>query len=503
MASGPVRLLSFRRAFALLLLLVVLPSLGLSGFGIVAIVNERAAVEKRLAVAWGVRVEEAASRLVAALTGAEVIVTPKGLDVVAAGLRITQAPFVVPAEGQPLDWVQGVLPQLMALAPRLAGEQPLVATVLAPDGVTLVFLRKGEHGLQGARVDETQLDALLSRLVGATASRELVRFAVRPAHPQGRGGFVGKIVSGVVSPKDAALAVRPLPPPLQDFEVAALANNPDLVTEASTRNRALYGVLLALLYGVLAVGIVVIGRTLYREARISRMKTDFVSLVSHELRTPLTSIRMFIETLALGRVQDAQQTREVLQLLAKETERLSHMIDNVLDWSRIETGRKQYARGRHTPQALMDAALTALRAQRLDNWTDVDVQLGEGLPDIDIDLPALSAALLNLLQNAFKYGGTHQHIRMRARADKRGVGIDVEDQGMGIARRDQRRIFESFYRVDNLLTRRSDGSGLGLPIARRIVEAHGGKLTVRSELGKGACFTIWLPPASSLSESSS
>jgi signal transduction histidine kinase len=239
------------------------------------------------------------------------------------------------------------------------------------------------------------------------------------------------------------------------------------------------------------VGVVYTARALYLQARLSRLKTDFVSLVSHELRTPLTSIRMFIETLALGRVNDPSQTQAVLELLQKETERLSAMIERVLDWARLESGRQRYRKGRLTPREIVDA----FRAQRLDSQVQLSCAVAETLPAVEGDREALAGALLNLLHNAYKYSGAEKRIELRAGMHNGGVDIEVEDHGVGIAKRDRKRVFERFYRVDNLLTRQTEGSGLGLSISRRIVEAHGGRLTVRSELGKGSTFTIRLPAA--------
>jgi signal transduction histidine kinase len=258
--------------------------------------------------------------------------------------------------------------------------------------------------------------------------------------------------------------------------------------------------LLGVFYLTLGIGVALTARALYREARLSRLKTDFVSLVSHELRTPLTSIRMFIETLALGRVKDAAQTQEVLKTLARETERLSDLIERVLDWARIESGRKTYHRETLEAQALIDATVAAFRAQRLDANVQVSCELEPNLPALEVDREAITGALLNLMQNAFKYSGEDKRIAVRARSEPHGVAIDVEDNGPGIAPRERKRIFERFYRVDSLLTRQTEGSGLGLSIAQRIVEAHGGKISVKSELGRGSCFTIHLPSGTGQSE---
>jgi two-component system, OmpR family, phosphate regulon sensor histidine kinase PhoR len=301
--------------------------------------------------------------------------------------------------------------------------------------------------------------------------------------------------------KEAAMGTRELagllmPLPLQDFRLVVMATGADPVVAASTRNRWIYGVLLGLFYITLALGVIFTGRTLYREARLSRLKTDFVSLVSHELRTPLTSIRMFIEMLALNRVKDPQEMQTVLDLLSKETARLSGMIESVLDWSRIESGKKQYRRERLPTTALVDAAVSAFKAQRIDAPLNLTVTLAENLGEIEVDRDALSGALLNLLQNAYKYSKPDdKRIDLRAVLDDDFVVLEVEDRGVGIPRREQKRIFDRFYRVDSLLTRDTEGSGLGLSIAQRIVQAHDGWISVDSVPGRGSTFRIHLPLA--------
>jgi signal transduction histidine kinase len=255
-------------------------------------------------------------------------------------------------------------------------------------------------------------------------------------------------------------------------------------------------VLLGLFYVTLALGVIYTGRTLYREARLSRMKTDFVSLVSHELRTPLTSIRMFIEMLALGRVKDQQEMQTVLDLLSKETARLSGMIESVLDWSRIESGKKQYKKERMPAAALVDAAVSAFKAQRIDSQLQLTVTVPADVGDVEIDQPSVSGALLNLLQNAWKYSKDDKRIELRCVRDDDFLVFEVEDHGVGIPRREQKRIFDRFYRVDTLLTRDTEGSGLGLSIAQRIVQAHDGWISVDSLPGRGSTFRIHLPVAS-------
>jgi signal transduction histidine kinase len=194
-------------------------------------------------------------------------------------------------------------------------------------------------------------------------------------------------------------------------------------------------------------------------------------------------------------VKDPAQTQQVLQMLTQETERLSTLIERVLDWSRIESGRKVYHRELQPVAALVDAAVSAFRAQRLEGDMQLTVDVPEHLPPVQVDRDAIAGALLNLLQNAYKYSGEDKRIALSVQAEGKWVNFSVEDHGMGIAPRDRKRIFERFYRVDNLLTRKTEGSGLGLAITKRLVEAHGGRILLKSELGKGSRFTLQIPVA--------
>lgn len=350
-----IELLSFRRTFTLLILLVVVPSAGVSGFGVVAIVNERAAVEKRIEAVWATRVAAVSQGLRRALDGARL----EGADplrLTVDGLPLTDAPFtVVRGEVSAADpRLRAALGSVQAALGALP-ERPVAFSVLAPQGTwLLVALRQGE-AVSGAVVSPYAVEQVLAA-EGAkvTPAGEPARFALEPVQREAPEGVLARLVSGVSEVREALgpreLAGVALPAPLQDFRVVAFAQGEDPVAETSTRNRWLYGILLGVFYVTLAVGVIITGRTLYREARLSRMKTDFVSLVSHELRTPLTSIRMFIEMLALNRVKEPAEMQTVLDLLSTETARLSAMIESVLDWARIESGRKRYLRVRLTPR---------------------------------------------------------------------------------------------------------------------------------------------------------
>jgi two-component system, OmpR family, phosphate regulon sensor histidine kinase PhoR len=499
-APTPI-VLSFRRTFALLILLVVLPSAGLSGFGVVAIINERAAVEKRLEAAWHGTLEALAEELPQALRQARFVGRGGQLALVTPeGQVLSDVPFEV-HNGKVESPNATLASAVTAVQPELQNLPTERTAFSLPVGgfPKLIVAERMGDGVRGAQLAGGAVEALLAeRAEHLLTSLEPVRFALLPVPRETGEGLVNRLMSEVVQARADALgppvlAERVLPPPLQDLRLVVLSSGEDPVARASTRNRVVYAVLLGLFYLTLTFGVVYTGRTLYREAKLSRLKTDFVSLVSHELRTPLTSIRMFIETLSLGRLKDPAQTQEVLQLLTRETERLSALIERVLDWARIESGRKEYHRESLEVGQLVEAAVAAFRAQRLDSGVELKVDVPADLPRVEVDRHAVAGALLNLLQNAYKYSGQDKRIALSARAEGKWVLLSVEDNGVGIAPRERKRIFERFYRVDNLLTRKTEGSGLGLAITKRIIEAHGGRILLQSEVGKGSRFTLQLP----------
>jgi two-component system phosphate regulon sensor histidine kinase PhoR len=267
-----------------------------------------------------------------------------------------------------------------------------------------------------------------------------------------------------------------------------------LVTGSVPRDYV-FGILIVTFVGTTLVGAILTTVVLYREARLAKLQTDFVSKVSHELRTPLTSIRMFVETLQLGRLQDPERQREALEIVAEETARLSGLITRLLDWARMESGRRTYQLSRQALAPILEQALAALAPQLLHQPAEVIREVAPGLPPVMADREALAEAVLNLLNNAMKYTGPTKRIMVTAiPADGGGVWIRVADNGPGIAGGEQKRIFQKFYRARDPLSRTIEGTGLGLAMVKHIVEAHGGRITVRSEVGQGASFGIWLPP---------
>lgn len=252
------------------------------------------------------------------------------------------------------------------------------------------------------------------------------------------------------------------------------------------------GILVLTFCGTLATGVILVWVFLRRERNLSELQADFVSKVSHELRTPLTSIRMFTETLKLRRGDPASEDR-CIEALTKESSRLQALIDRLLDWGRMESGRRIYELSEHELGAVIEEAVHAFEPTREKRSVELDITVDPALPPVLCDRGALVDSIVNLLSNAYKYGGQPKKISISATIADRTATLTVRDNGKGIARNEHKRIFEKFYRVDDLLARQQEGSGLGLSIVKHVIRAHGGKILVDSEPGRGSSFTLVLP----------
>jgi len=234
-------------------------------------------------------------------------------------------------------------------------------------------------------------------------------------------------------------------------------------------------------------------RTASREMHLSQMKNDFVSNVSHELRTPLASIRVFGEFLRLGRVESEEKAREYGEYIETESRRLTALVNNILDFSRIESGRKTYRFKKADLAAVIEQTLKTFDVRLRQSGFLIRREMKDPMPLIRIDSDAITQAVSNLVDNAVKYSGASREIAVDLSREDGWAVIRIVDHGIGISPEDQKKIFERFHRVGSSLVHDVKGSGLGLSIVSHIVAAHRGEVTVESEPGRGSRFAIKLP----------
>jgi len=283
---------------------------------------------------------------------------------------------------------------------------------------------------------------------------------------------------------------------LPHWEVAAYLINPGQLTQAVRTAKLTLGLLVAILVLTIGVGSWLIVSNLNAELKLARQKTDFVSNVSHELKTPLTSIRMFSELLAEGRTTDLAKQRSYLNIITAEAARLTRLINNVLDFSRMERGEKKYNFQPCDLTQIARATAETFRPHLEAEGFKFDCDFPDAAIPVRGDADALSQIIVNLLSNAEKYSNGGKEIAMqvnRRESPLPYVEIRVLDRGSGVPRGSEEKIFEKFYRAHDSLSSGIQGSGLGLTIARQIARAHGGDVVYEPRDGGGSCFSLRLP----------
>jgi len=246
----------------------------------------------------------------------------------------------------------------------------------------------------------------------------------------------------------------------------------------------------------MAVLTVIAVRLVRRQMTLARLKNDLAATVSHELKTPLASMRVLVETLLDSAKLDEPRTREYLRLIAQENERLGRLIQNFLTFSRMERRKHQFHFSLLPAGQIAESAVESVRGRFETPGCRLELRIEDNLPPVTADPDALGTALSNLLENAYKYSEEIKHVVLHVRAENGAVKFSVKDNGIGIAPRDRRRIFQPFHQVDQALSRKGSGCGLGLSIVQFIATAHHGSVSVESQPGRGSTFTISLPAAS-------
>lgn len=306
----------------------------------------------------------------------------------------------------------------------------------------------------------------------------------------------GSVVFGSPAPNPPPFAVtRDLRIDGTPWLLQIWPGRPEAIYADIRQKRALSLTMLGFVGVLLVFGSYITVRIVRRELEISRLRADFVSTVSHEFRSPLTGIRHLGEMLLDGRATDAEKQRGYFRMIVEESSRLTRLVENILDFSRMEEGRKEYRFEPLSPTPWLRKLVSDVDEEAAPQGFGVEASIPDGLPWISADREALGSAVRNLLDNAVKYSPGTKAVRLAAEAAGDELRIAVRDKGVGISEEDQRHIFDRFYRAEAEISKRVKGAGLGLSLVKHIVTAHGGTVVCESRLGEGSTFTIRIPAA--------
>ncbi len=355
----------------------------------------------------------------------------------------------------------------------------------------LVWQRQDSETIAGIEVETT---ALLARLAGLLPDHRdnAAVFALL----DGRDQVVHQTVGGNGGEYNELQTLLRVPAGvyLPNWQVAVRAGRGAELSEAGSF------LALALVMAAILVAAIVSGGSLLlwqacHNMRDAQRKTSFVSNVSHELKTPLTSIRMFAELLADGRVAEKERRGQYLGIIARESQRLTRLVNNVLNFGRLEQGKKEYRRDWLDLPTMMERIVRDQEERLQSVGITVTREFADAFPRTHLDPDALEQVILNIIDNTLKYGADGGRLHICGRIDRRGRAlVEFRDWGPGIPKRERKRIFQKFYRLDDSLSAEQPGSGLGLSIARQIMRDLGGDLECRAAPGgKGICFVLSLP----------
>lgn len=343
------------------------------------------------------------------------------------------------------------------------------------------------------------------RFVGFKMRQNALTEAALPALKQSQPSEDVRIAlidaaNNILAPSELGTASVVLTQPFTRFEqlasgtklaLVAMGENP--LEAISSKSLLIYYVLLGSVIVLIALGIVFILRDISREERIAVMKSEFIANVSHEIKTPIATIRTLAENLNEGWVTGQEQQQEYFHLIEREAARLTHLVENILDFSRIDRAKKTY---RTEVTSIRDATKKAIERFRLlvdGQGVVIKENIESNLPPCNLDVEAYEQALLNLLDNAVKYSRDEKVVEVSARLQKDSIVVTVADRGIGLGKKDSERIFDKFFRSPLPDGRKIPGSGIGLTLVKEIIEAHAGTIKVESEVGKGSTFTLSFP----------
>jgi len=304
---------------------------------------------------------------------------------------------------------------------------------------------------------------------------------------------IGKVIFSKVSKEETNFISFQFPEYLPQWELIISENKPGFIAALFKTGRGIYLFIFILIALLMVLGFAFVMYSINTELRLNKLKSEFISNVSHELKSPLTSIRMMTEMLYHKRVETEERKSAYYSAMLEESEHLSHLLDNILDFSRMEDDRKKYD---FTDLDLDDLLVKFLESAR-ERIKEQGFEIRYNRPDkvslIRGDRDAIQQVFYNLFDNAIKFSGTSRIIDVTLSPQDEEIMFSVKDYGIGISAKDQEKIFDRFYRGDKPQKLGIKGSGIGLTIVKQIVEAHGGIIEVESEVGKGSLFTVRLP----------
>lgn len=280
---------------------------------------------------------------------------------------------------------------------------------------------------------------------------------------------------------------------IDDLTLAIGGSENFSLKEFTSKSLRLYYILIFTIILVIALGVIFILQDISREQELSRMKAEFISNITHEIKTPITTIRNLAENVNEGWVTSDEKQHDYFRIIAGESEKLGHLIEKTLDFSRIESGGKRYSMEPCSLNEVIEKTLKRFSILTAGQEIKMSLNLENDLPEVSIDRLAIEQALLNLLDNAIKYSPGKKNVRLTSISDGNYVKISVADSGIGVATRDRSRIFDKFYRSQTGEAMNIRGSGIGLTLVKEIVEVHGGIISLESKRNKGSTFTVRLP----------
>jgi signal transduction histidine kinase len=374
---------------------------------------------------------------------------------------------------------------------RWTGPESFIVGTRPSDYLCFVAAREATPGSVAAAVVSVR-SVTSDALWRSPEVPELVGVALTLSGPDGEP-FFGAVPAEATAPAaSTSPSTRSVRAGDAVWQIRAAAGGRLPIVEQLERRSRISSFMFGLMVLTLAFGVVVVVTTTRRALEIARMKSQFVSTVSHEFRSPLTAIRQLTELLARGRVPSEERKQEYYDTLLRESDRLSRMVENVLDFSRMEERRKQYRFESFNTGPWLQDAIDAFRQQAASLGKQIDASVPPDPPRIVGDREALTRVVHNLLDNAAKYSPDQPTIWLRAAQEGDALVIIVRDAGVGIPRAEQERVFDRFFR-GSTLEASVKGTGLGLAIVKHAVEAHGGRVTFESEAGQGSVFTVRLP----------